>query len=136
MLNLNTREFRITFVRSAGPGGQNVNKLNTRALVRICVRDSRSLTAEQRDRITRRLAGRLSRSGEVQVSCQRNRTQAANRREAVQRLVELLEQAAIPPRVRRKTHTPVSTKRRRIEDKKRRAALKQSRRSPRTTRDD
>lgn len=129
-LILDPREFRITFVRSAGPGGQNVNKLSTRAVIRFSLRDSTTLTDAQRTLIHRRLSTRITRSGDIRVSCQRHRTQSANRAEALRRLTDLLTEAATPPKPRRKTRPTAAAKRRRLDDKKRRAVLKQSRRSP------
>ena len=127
-LNIDPREFRVSFVRSSGPGGQNVNKVSTRAVVCFSVPESPSLTEPQRRLISRRLAGRLSRSGQIRVSCQRHRTQRANREEAVQRLLNLLSEAATAPKPRRRTGVPTRAKARRLADKRHRSQIKDMRR--------
>jgi ribosome-associated protein len=121
-------ELRVTFVRSSGPGGQNVNKVSTRAVVCFSVPDSLSLTDRQRRLITRNLAGRISRSGRIRVSCQRHRTQRANRQEAIERLLSLLAEACTPPKERRKTRVPARAKARRLAEKRHRARIKEMRR--------
>ena len=120
-------ELVFKFSRSGGPGGQNVNKVNTRVTVLFDVARSASLTDEQKKRILRRLAGRVSKEGILRVACQKYRTQGANRAAAVGRLGELLSRAVESRRVRKKTKVPRSERRRRLEEKKRRSILKQRR---------
>src|SRR6476659_9675040 len=79
--------------RSGGPGGQNVNKLETRVTVRFDVAGSPSLTEEQRAKILERLATRITRAGVLQVTSQKHRTQADNREAALERFAELLREA-------------------------------------------
>jgi ribosome-associated protein len=127
-IQIDPGELRVTFVRSSGPGGQNVNKVSTRAVVTFNVDGSQSLTERQRQRIRRHLAGRISRTGLLRVSCQRYRTQGANREEAVARLIDLLSTAATPPPPRKKTRVPARAKAKRLADKRHRSQAKELRR--------
>ena len=120
-------EIRVSFVRSSGPGGQNVNKVSTRAVVTFNVAESHSLTEGQRGLIRRSLAARISRTGLLRVSCQRHRTQRANREEAVARLIDLLSSAATPPHPRKKTRVPARIKAKRLAEKRHRSRIKELR---------
>lgn len=113
--------------RSGGPGGQNVNKLNTRVTVFFDVANTMRFSAEQKKRILNELATRASKDGVVRVVCQRYRTQKANREAVVKRLGELLSRALETKPVRKKTRAPQWAKQRRLEEKKRRSALKKQR---------
>jgi ribosome-associated protein len=126
-LSLPDGELELRTSRSAGPGGQNVNKLETRVTVRFDVAGSPSLTDDQRRRIQERLGTRISKAGVLQVSSQRHRTQAANREAAVARLAGLLAEALEPEAERKPTRMPKAAKRRRLEEKRRRGRLKQER---------
>jgi len=101
-------ELRFSASRSGGPGGQNVNKVNSRVTLLFDVDGSRALTPDQKVRLRERLAGRISSAGLLRVVSQRHRTQAANRRAAQQRFEEVLRQALAEesPRVAtRPSHT-------------------------------
>jgi ribosome-associated protein len=126
-LSLPDGELELRTSRSAGPGGQNVNKLETRVTVRFDVAGSPSLTDDQRRRIQERLGTRISKAGVLQVSSQRHRTQAANREAAVARLAGLLAAALEPEAERKPTRMPKAARRRRLEEKRRRGRLKQER---------
>ncbi len=115
------------FSRSGGPGGQNVNKVNTRVMVFFNVANCQSLSDYQKNRILTRLATRADKNGVLRVVCQKHRTQKANRTEAVQRLAGLLRTALEKKAVRKKTKVPYAEKMKRLEEKKRRSALKQQR---------
>jgi ribosome-associated protein len=116
--------------RSGGPGGQNVNKLETRVTVRFDVASSPSLTDEQRQRLLERLATRITRTGVLHVTSQKHRTQGENREAAVARLAELMAEALREETPRKATRVPRSVKRRRVEAKKRRGQRKRERSAP------
>ncbi len=110
--------------RSGGPGGQNVNKVNTRVTVLFDVANTDSLTGEQKQRILSHLATRTSKDGVLRVVSQKHRTQKANRVAATERLVELLKESLEVKPVRKKTKVPYRKKQLRLENKKRRSIVK------------
>ncbi len=113
--------------RSSGPGGQNVNKVNTRVTVYFDLPAYPLFSTQQKRRIREKLATRTNGQGIVRVTSQRFRTQLANRKAAVKRLLELLEQALEKPRIRIKTRVPRGVHEQRLDQKKRRGQLKQLR---------
>lgn len=115
--------------RSGGPGGQNVNKLETRVTVRFDLA-SPSLDEQRRARIRERLGTRISRAGVLAVTSQRHRTQAANREAAVARLVELLRDAFAERAPRRLTRPGRAARARRLDAKRQRARRKRDRAAP------
>ena len=123
-ITLEERELEERFIRASGPGGQNVNKVATAVQLRFDVRHSPSLPAEVRARLERLAGKRLTRNGVLVISAQRYRTQEANRRDALDRLIELVRRAAMPPVPRRSTKPTKAARERRIETKKRRSAIK------------
>jgi len=132
-VSIPTEEFSFTFARSSGPGGQNVNKVNTRVTLHFDVAATPSLTARQKAVIRSKLATRVSRDGVLRVVASRHRTQKANRRATIERFQELLAEALRAPKPRKKTKVPAAVKRKRLEDKARRARTKELRRAPRET---
>ena len=120
-------EFVFKASRSGGPGGQNVNKVNTRVTLFFDVAGCEVLSDIQKQRILRRLATRADKNGVVRVVSQKYRTQKANRRASVERLQELLREALKTKPVRKKTKVPERAHRRRLEEKKRRSMLKKLR---------
>jgi len=120
-------ELVFKFSRGGGPGGQNVNKVNTRVTAFFDVANSRSFSDVQKARILKGLASRADKGGVIRVVSQRYRTQKANRKAAVERLEELLGGALKKKAVRKKTKVPEAAKRKRLEKKKRRGFLKKQR---------
>ncbi len=127
-LEIDEDELEFAASRSSGPGGQHVNKASTRITLRFDVEATAALTEEQKSLVRERLATRISKQGVLSVSAQRERSQSANRRLAVERFVELLQEALDVPADRRPTRVPRGVRRRRLEDKKRRGQLKRERR--------
>jgi ribosome-associated protein len=121
-------EFRAS--RAPGPGGQNVNRRATRVEARWNVLASAAVTEEERSRILRRLASRISKEGVLRVVAYRERTQGRNKERAAARLQELVREAVRVRKRRVKTAPPASAKRARLEDKRRRKRIKQMRKRP------
>ena len=121
-------ELEESFIRASGPGGQNVNKLASAVQLRFDVRGSPSLSEDVRARLERLAGRRLTREGVLVITAQRHRTQERNRQDARERLIELIRNAATPPAPRRPTKPTKASRERRIQSKKRRAAIKSLRR--------
>jgi ribosome-associated protein len=120
-------DLQIDFVRSAGPGGQNVNKLATAAQLRFDLAGNRSLAEDVKSRL-RGLAGRrLTDEGSILIIARNHRTQEGNRREALQRLQGLIEAASVAPRPRKATKPTRASQQRRLQGKARDARTKQMR---------
>ena len=127
---INDGELRFEFSRSSGPGGQNVNKVETKVRLLFDVRNSSSLTADQRDRIEERLATRITKDHVLHVTSQRHRTREANRRAAVERFSELLDEALAEEEPRIASKVPKAQRKRRLESKRRRSQKKALRTRP------
>jgi len=121
-------ELEESFIRSSGPGGQNVNKVSSAVQLRFDVRASSNLTETAREALLR--GGRLTREGVLIITAQRFREQERNRADARARLAEILRRAATPKPVRRPTKIPKASKRQRLDGKKRRAEIKRGRAKP------
>ncbi len=120
-------EFEWKFVRASGPGGQNVNKVSSAVQLRFLLPVNTSLPVAARNRL-RRLAGqKINDDGTILISARTTRSQDQNRRDALERLAELLRSALVEPKPRKKTRPTRASKERRIDTKKRRGTTKQQR---------
>ena len=124
------RELKFSFVRSSGPGGQNVNKVNSKAVLRWAVAKNRSLPEDVRGRFLENYSRRLNDRGELILKSQRYRDQSRNIQDCVDRLCELIRAVAQPPRARRKLRPPRRAKETRLRSKRAQALKKQQRRPP------
>lgn len=115
------------FDTASGPGGQNVNKVATRATLLLAIEECNLFTPAQRTRIVNRLPGRLTKDGRIRVVAQSGRTQAENRLAALERLVELLRDAMHVPKPRRATRPSRRSVQRRLDEKRRRSETKRER---------
>ena len=123
-ISIDERELDERFIRASGPGGQNVNKLSTAVQLRFDVRHSPSLPAGVRTRLERLAGRRLTRDGVLVITAQRHRTQERNRQDALDRLIELIRHAAVPPVPRRPTRPTAGSRERRLQSKKQRSNIK------------
>jgi ribosome-associated protein len=123
-ISIDEAELEESFVRSSGPGGQNVNKLSTAVQLRFDVRQSPSLPNDVAIRLMQLAGKRLTKDGVLVLIAQNHRTQERNRAEALQRLIDLIQEAAIPPVPRRATKPTKASRRERLEGKKRRSGIK------------
>lgn len=123
-------EFSFTFARSGGPGGQNVNKVNSKAVLRWRVCESPSLDERVRTRFLEQNRHRIAESGDLILTSQRFRDQPKNIDDCYEKLRELLVRAAVQPKRRRPTKPTAGSRRRRLSDKRQRSAAKQLRRRP------
>lgn len=134
MLVINSRiqipleEFRFTYVRSSGPGGQNVNKVNSKAVLRWAVTESPSLPEDVRSRLLTRIASQLTNEGELILSSDRYRDQPRNREDCLEKVRTLLRAVATPPKKRRPTKPSRASKERRLKSKQTQSQKKQQRR--------
>lgn len=127
VISIPAEEFKIRYQTSSGPGGQNVNKTATRAVVQFNVATSPSLTDTQRRMVQTKLPNRISAEGLLTVECEETRSQATNRKRAIDRMIDLIRRATIPPKKRRVTRPGKAAVQRRLTAKARRSKLKRER---------
>jgi len=127
-ISIDESELSESFVRSSGPGGQNVNKLSTAVQLRFDVRHSPSLPNDVAVRLMRIAGKRMTKDGVLVIVAQQHRTQERNRADALERLIAMIQEAAVRPVPRRATKPPRASKQQRLDSKKRRSAIKQMRR--------
>ncbi len=128
-LSIDESEISETFVRSSGPGGQNVNKVSSAVQLRFDARGSRSLPNDVAIRLQKLAGSRLTNDGIIIITAERFRDQARNRADARERLVALILDAATPPKPRRPTRPTKASKEKRLDGKKHRAGIKGMRQS-------
>jgi ribosome-associated protein len=136
MLIVNSRvrvprsEFEFSYARSSGPGGQNVNKVSSKAILRWGVLRSPSLPQDVRERFVKRFSNRLTVEGDLLVTSQRFRDQSRNIADCLEKLRHMLAEVAVPPVLRKRTRPTRSSGERRLEKKRQASGKKQSRRRP------
>lgn len=135
-IQISESELVFTTSRSGGPGGQNVNKVNTRITLFFDVAASGGFSDVQKSRIIRKLATRVSKAGVLRVVSQKHRTQKTNRDTAIERLVDLLQEALKTNPPRKKTKIPFSAKQKRLRNKKQHSLLKKQRAAVKPTDED
>jgi ribosome-associated protein len=123
-ISIDDAELEESFVRSSGPGGQNVNKVSSAVQLRFDVRASPSLANDVAIRLMRLAGKRLTKDGVIVIVAQSHRDQTRNRADARERLFDLIREAAVKPVPRRPTKVPKAQKRKRIEGKKHRGQIK------------
>ena len=124
---INENEITFSFIRSSGPGGQNVNKVATAVQIRFDIKNSLSLPEAVKKRLIRLGGSRITDDGVLNITAQRFRTQERNRIDGLERLTALIRKAATPPKPRRKTRPPKKSIENRIQNKKYRSRIKKLR---------
>ncbi len=132
-ISINEKEIKLDFIRSSGPGGQNVNKVASAVQLRFDVEGSSSLPDKVRSRLVLLAGRRITDDGILIIKADRFRTQSMNRQDAINRLTGLIREALKEPKIRRKTKPSASSKRRILDAKRHRSKLKRLRKPAQTT---
>ncbi|MBW2426531.1 MAG: aminoacyl-tRNA hydrolase [Deltaproteobacteria bacterium] len=129
-LSLDDDDLSVRFVRAGGPGGQNVNKVATKAELRFALETSDALSRAAKQRLRARYPSHVTEAGDFIVVSNRYRSQARNRADAEERLAEMIRTILSPPKPRKKTSVSKASRERRLRDKRHRAEVRRSRRPP------
>jgi ribosome-associated protein len=127
-IQIDEQEIELVFIRSPGPGGQNVNKVSSTVQLRFNVRETPSLPVEVKQRLIKLAGKRLTSEGILIIEARQYRSQERNRQAAQQRLIRLIQQAVEPPKPRHKTKPTHASTLRRLESKRKRGEIKRMRR--------
>lgn len=123
-------EFEIKAIHSSGPGGQHVNKSNTKIQLRFSIGSSRKLNEEEKDKIRQNLHSMITQSDELLITSQESRSQHSNREDAIEKFYTLIDKALTPSKKRKKTKPPKKVKEKRLEEKKQHSEKKNLRKPP------
>jgi ribosome-associated protein len=126
-ITLDESELQEEFMRASGPGGQHVNRTESAVQLRFDARNSPNLPDEVRERLMRLAGSRVTQDGVLVIAADRYRSQRRNRDDALERLIDLIQEAAVPPRPRRPTKPTYGSKQRRLEGKAKRSEVKKMR---------
>jgi len=126
-ISIAEQELQWEFIRSSGPGGQNVNKVSTAVQLRFDVKHSPSVPDDVKKRLIRLAGRRMTREGELIIEARQYRYQERNRQDALKRLIELIRKAAQKPKIRLKTNPTLSSRVKRLESKRRKGEKKRLR---------
>ena len=132
-IQLDENELDVSFIRASGPGGQNVNKVSSAVQMRFDARRSPSLPNDVSIRLQRIAGSKLTSDGVIVITANRHRTQEMNRKDAIDRLVDMIAQAAVAPVKRKATRPTKASKEKRLEKKARRSGVKSMRSRPIST---
>ncbi len=125
---LDEKEIKLKYIHASGPGGQNVNKVSSAVQLYFDVQHSPSLPEDVRRRLARRAGKRLTKDGILVLKARSFRNQESNRRDAVLRLVRLIREAAVKPKIRRRSKPTQAARRRRMDSKRKHSTIKRLRR--------